>query len=388
MTATSGVRSRTTLVDRARGTIAVLALVLSAALALPPLTAHAVPPTTTTVPPRQQPTHTDTQSQLRAAHDRAQALRAHLDQLRARQEWANERLAYVRGELAAAASRATFAEQQLDDLRTADAAADAAIAHRVRAIEQSGGVAPLYADALDGTSLSDVVATIATLQSVMAYDDAAHEATSDAVTQAAALQQRLDEVAEQRARLAGQASDLTEQLAALARTERAAFMRASERVRTLARTLARERARAAEAAALAVTPVGAPSVTEATSTPYAKAAVEAALSKLGSPYVWGAEGPDTFDCSGLVQWSYMQAGLMLPRLASDQYFASTQVSPTAMEPGDLLVYAYDPSDGETIHHITMYIGNGQMVHAPRTGDVVRVVPVYQDGLYGVARPGL
>jgi cell wall-associated NlpC family hydrolase len=59
-----------------------------------------------------------------------------------------------------------------------------------------------------------------------------------------------------------------------------------------------------------------------------------------------------------------------------------------MQPGDLLVYAYDPSDESTIHHITMYIGDGQMVHAPHTGDVVRVVPVYYDGLYGVGRPGL
>ena len=59
-----------------------------------------------------------------------------------------------------------------------------------------------------------------------------------------------------------------------------------------------------------------------------------------------------------------------------------------MQPGDLFVYAYDTADASTIHHITMYIGNGQMVHAPHTGDVVRIAPVYYEGLYGVARPGL
>ncbi len=106
-------------------------------------------------------------------------------------------------------------------------------------------------------------------------------------------------------------------------------------------------------------------------TPYASPAIAAALSKLGSPYVWGTEGPSTFDCSGLVQWSYLQAGLVLPRVSSDQYFASTPIPTDQMQPGDLLVYAYDTSDASTIHHITMYIGNGQMVHAPHTGDVVQ-----------------
>ena len=123
-------------------------------------------------------------------------------------------------------------------------------------------------------------------------------------------------------------------------------------------------------------------------TPYASAAIAAALSKLGSPYVWGDEGPTTFDCSGLMQWSYLQAGLVLPRVSGDQYFATTPIPTDQMQPGDLLVYAYDLSDGSTIHHIAMYIGDGQMVHAPRTGDVVRVVPVYYDGLYGVGRPGV
>jgi cell wall-associated NlpC family hydrolase len=84
----------------------------------------------------------------------------------------------------------------------------------------------------------------------------------------------------------------------------------------------------------------------------------------------------------------MQAGLVLPRVSSDQFFASTPVPIDQMQPGDLLVYAYDTGDPNTIHHITMYIGNGQMVHAPHTGDVVRIAPVYYEGLYGVARPGL
>ena len=124
-------------------------------------------------------------------------------------------------------------------------------------------------------------------------------------------------------------------------------------------------------------------------TPYASPAVAAALSKLGSPYVWGSRG--AIERSTAAAWCSgrtCRPGLVLPRLSSDQYFASTPVPTDQMQPGDLLVYAYDTSDAVTIHHITMYIGNGQMVHAPHTGDVVRIAPVYYEGLYGVARPGL
>ncbi|MFI1399060.1 NlpC/P60 family protein [Streptomyces sp. NPDC020681] len=101
----------------------------------------------------------------------------------------------------------------------------------------------------------------------------------------------------------------------------------------------------------------------------AAAAVMAARSAVGRPYVWGANGPSGFDCSGLTQWSYAQAGVGLPRTSQAQRYAGRQVPLSEARPGDLVVYRSDAS------HIGMYMGNGQVVHAPYPGAPVRYDPV-------------
>lgn len=101
----------------------------------------------------------------------------------------------------------------------------------------------------------------------------------------------------------------------------------------------------------------------------AQAAVDAALSKLGSDYVWAAAGPDVFDCSGLMLWAWQAGGVSLPHQSGQQYNAGTHVSKSELQPGDM-VFFYSP-----IHHVGMYIGNGLMVHAPQTGDVVKITSI-------------
>lgn len=101
----------------------------------------------------------------------------------------------------------------------------------------------------------------------------------------------------------------------------------------------------------------------------AAAAVAAARSALGSPYVWGANGPSGFDCSGLMQWSYAQAGVALPRTSQAQRHAGRQVPLSQARPGDLVLYRSDAS------HVGMYAGNGQVIHAPYPGAPVRYDPV-------------
>ncbi|MER5608634.1 C40 family peptidase [Micromonospora tulbaghiae] len=121
--------------------------------------------------------------------------------------------------------------------------------------------------------------------------------------------------------------------------------------------------------------------------PRALAAVRYALAQLGDPYLWAAEGPDRFDCSGLMLASYQAAGYRgLPRVAKDQYFAtrSRTVSPNALLPGDLLFFA-SGSSWTSVHHVAMYIGNGKMVEAPRTGDVVKISVVRWSRLYAATR---
>ena len=102
--------------------------------------------------------------------------------------------------------------------------------------------------------------------------------------------------------------------------------------------------------------------------------LRAALSRQGLPYVWGAAGPRAFDCSGLVQWSFAQAGIVMPRVAADQALTGPAVPVGQLQPGDLLFYHTDPTDPAYISHVAIYLGKGWMVQAPEPGEDVQVVP--------------
>jgi cell wall-associated NlpC family hydrolase len=116
-------------------------------------------------------------------------------------------------------------------------------------------------------------------------------------------------------------------------------------------------------------------------------AAEWALTQLGKPYVWGATGPDAYDCSGLVLRAWQAAGVELPRVAADQFAAGDHVDLAQAQIGDLLFFAPDPADPATIDHVGIYLGEGLMVEAPHTGADVRVVAVYPAGLVSeVTRP--
>jgi cell wall-associated NlpC family hydrolase len=124
--------------------------------------------------------------------------------------------------------------------------------------------------------------------------------------------------------------------------------------------------------------------------PVARAAVRWALAQLGDPYRWGATGPDMFDCSGLTSSAYRAAGVGIPRVSRAQWGAGPHVQVANLLPGDLVFYADNPGDPATIHHVGMYIGNGLMVHAPHTGDVVRVASIWRESYAGATRivPGV
>jgi cell wall-associated NlpC family hydrolase len=104
------------------------------------------------------------------------------------------------------------------------------------------------------------------------------------------------------------------------------------------------------------------------------AMLRAAMSRRGMPYVWGATGPAAFDCSGLVQWSFAQAGITMPRVAADQARAGPPVAANQLQPGDLLFYHTDPTAPDYISHVAIYLGNGWMLQAPQPGENVEVVP--------------
>jgi cell wall-associated NlpC family hydrolase len=112
----------------------------------------------------------------------------------------------------------------------------------------------------------------------------------------------------------------------------------------------------------------------------AAVAVAEAYRQLGKPYVWGAEGPDTFDCSGLTQWVWAKAGAQLPHYTGDQWNAGRHVPRDQLIPGDLVFF------NAALDHVGVYIGNGQMIHAPHTGAVVRVENVWWSSFQGAVRP--
>jgi cell wall-associated NlpC family hydrolase len=100
----------------------------------------------------------------------------------------------------------------------------------------------------------------------------------------------------------------------------------------------------------------------------------AAMSRRGLPYVWGGDGPGDFDCSGLVQWSFRQAGITMPRVAADQALTGPAVPVSQLQPGDLLFYHTDATAPDYISHVAIYLGNGWMIQAPQPGEDVEVVP--------------
>ena len=125
--------------------------------------------------------------------------------------------------------------------------------------------------------------------------------------------------------------------------------------------------------------------------PYASSiatqALEFALAQLGKPYQWGGTGPGTFDCSGLTMRAYESAGVDLPHFAAFQYQASHPLTYGELQPGDLLFWATDPSDSNTIYHEAIYLGGGKMVQAPKTGWDVMISDMWMWGpIQFFARP--
>ena len=113
----------------------------------------------------------------------------------------------------------------------------------------------------------------------------------------------------------------------------------------------------------------------------AGAAVQYALAQVGDSYVYGAAGPNAFDCSGLTMMAWAAAGVALPHSSSAQMSSGTPVSPSALQPGDLVFY-YSP-----VSHVGIYIGNGQLAHAANPSTDVQIAPVDSMPISGAVRPG-
>ncbi|MFJ7200283.1 MULTISPECIES: C40 family peptidase [unclassified Streptomyces] len=106
-------------------------------------------------------------------------------------------------------------------------------------------------------------------------------------------------------------------------------------------------------------------------------ALNIAASKKGSPYRWGATGPNRFDCSGLTFYSFKKAGKKLPRTAQQQYNRTRHISASHRQRGDLVFFHY----GRSVYHVGIYAGKGKIWHSPRTGSVVRLEKIWTKSVY-------
>jgi peptidoglycan DL-endopeptidase CwlO len=199
-----------------------------------------------------------------------------------------------------------------------------------------------------------------------------------------------EEAARERARIAAAERAARERArraatAAERRRAQAEEARLSERLRRSTRSGSSARDSGRDLAAGLDTPASSPSavIDEAPAAPGGARAVQVALSQVGKPYIWGATGPNGYDCSGLMLMAWRAAGKQLPRVSRAQYAGTRRVAISDLQPGDLVFFA---KPGRAIHHVGMYIGNGQMVEASRRGYPVRTRSIFRRDLIGAGRP--
>lgn len=315
-------------------------------------------------------------------------------------EVVTERFNDARVTLATAQATATAATARADQAT----AALAAVRTQVRSIARSaytGHATGTLQTLMDAGSAEEFVDRAGTLQTIAAHQDGvleqaktaeddADEARDDAEHAAATAQTQVDTVARQQ-------TDLTAQIADF----QAAFDRLSAQERRAALAAAQEHASqqpaqqpAADSSPAAKPATRAPAQQQRTGSPPPQAAapaptasasgaaakaVSVAMAQRGKPYHWAAAGPGSFDCSGLTMFAYQAAGIALPHSSKTQAGSGRSVSRDQLQPGDLVLF-YSP-----VSHIGMYIGGGQMVHAPTSGDVVKVASIDMGGYAGARR---
>ncbi len=278
---------------------------------------------------------------------------------------ATERTRQLGADLASLQQRAAQGQQRINELRTG--------LGRLAAAQYRGGaldptLALLLSD--DPRGFLDQAATLTRLGARQA----------GRLDELRSAQQALDG---RHAQAAGKLTELAQATAELTR-RKAAVQHALAQARQLLRTLpAAQRARYAPGTAdrsFRPFPLLPPLGDLPAASGRAALAVAAAHQVLGAPYVWGATGPHSFDCSGLMQYAYSRAGVSLPRTSQEQAHAGRRVPLSQARPGDLVIYRNDAS------HVAMYVGDGRVIHAPYPGARVRYDPVSMMPVTAVVRP--
>jgi cell wall-associated NlpC family hydrolase len=323
------------------------------------------------------------------ARARAAALAHSIEQLQTQAEVASERYDKAQSELQQAVGQQISADEALNAVQAKAAAAAQELTDRTRALYESGGDPAMLAAMLGGDNPLDALDRYRIATSVINYEARTADAAAETVASAAALDAQDAKISSHVTQLQVAKRNAVNKITQLIAAQQQELANVNGTIRRLYDiTLAAQQAQGAKDFASAVAAAGGTVGTGEGQPPNATvaAAIDWAKRQLGKPYVWGGTGPNSFDCSGLTQQSYLHAGVTLPRVAADQYNAGPHPSLADLEPGDLLFWATDISNPATIHHVTMYLGGGLMIAAPHTGTVVQIQPVYMSGFIGATRP--
>lgn len=323
------------------------------------------------------------------ARARAAQLAHSIQQLQTQAEVATEQYDKAESELLQANAAQAQADEALNAIQAKATEAQQEVIDRTRDLYESGGDPAVIASLLSGESPLDALDSYKVASAVISYAERSATAAAQTVASAAALDARDTRDATQVRQLQIQATEAAAKVTSLIAAQQQELANTNATIRRLlTATQAAEAVQGAKDFASAVAAAGGTVGTGEGTPPNQTVATAIAWAKkqLGKPYQWGGTGPDSYDCSGLTQQAYLHAGIVLPRVAADQYNAGPHPSIGALEPGDLLFWAYDLSNPATIHHVTMYLGGGLMIAAPHTGTDIQIEPVYMDGFYGATRP--
>jgi cell wall-associated NlpC family hydrolase len=295
---------------------------------------------------------------------------------------------------AAAALRLADAQEKQSKAEVDEAVAKAAIGSADLVLRQTALYAYLGVQLLPNVSHADPATAAYQIGIAQVYGGSALQTVAAQVHDVQAAERHLNQIdqqvkattkAAQVEAAAAMAADRNAQVAAgLAARQQTEMVATLSTVQgNLAALIAVQQANLALAAYATLSSAGTLLFTPAgplpTPLPQTTNAMRLALAQIGKPYVWGGTGPDTFDCSGLMQWSWANAGVSMPRVAADQQSWATPVPISQVQPGDLVFF------GNPAHHVGMYIGNGLMVNAPHTGANVELDTIWWSDLAGFGR---
>ncbi len=327
---------------------------------------------------------TTTIDQLR---EKARKIEANLEDLQNQVETVNERYRQVQdrldqtnSHLAATRDRIAEAEQQLDQ-RTSDAQAQVVQMYENQALASAMG-------ALGASNMEEFVA-VDQYTNAIAQDDHSIAANLRVARENLKVEQQI--LTAQQRQVAADKADLADQrkqVEALVAKQQDALSKVNGRLAQLVeeerkRKAAEEARKAREAMArkAAVEKRSHPAAPPPPASGSAAMAVQTAMGQIGKPYRWGGNGPSSFDCSGLTRYAWVAAGVSLPHSSAAQKRVLPSVPIDQLKPGDLVFY------GHPVHHVGIYIGNGQMIDAPYPGVSVRIDSIHRSDYAGAGRPG-